>query len=75
MTVRQIKEEKIISTQDLDKRLAARDAAVKTVDVSNLPDGFQPGETIEINQKAGVQDQRQECRLMSQAPRTDRFKE
>ena len=51
MAVRQITDEKVVSLAELDRRDAARQAGVKTVDVSNLPDGFQPGETIEITQK------------------------
>jgi hypothetical protein len=53
--IKQITSEKLISTQDLDKRLAARDAAVKTVPIENVGDGFQQGETISITQSRNYQ--------------------
>jgi hypothetical protein len=51
MAVRQIKNEKVTSLENLDKQLVARQAGVKTVPVENVSDGFQPGETIETQQK------------------------
>jgi len=51
MAVRQIKNEKVTSLEDLDKQIAARQAGVRVVPVENVSNGFQPGETIETQQK------------------------
>jgi hypothetical protein len=48
--VRQIRNEEIVSTKDLDKQLVARQAGVRTVEVGNVADGLQQGEVIEVNQ-------------------------
>jgi hypothetical protein len=55
MAVRQIRNEEITSLTDLDRQLVSRQAGVRTVEVGNVADGLQQGETIEINQKPDYQ--------------------
>jgi hypothetical protein len=55
MAVRTITNEKVTSLKDLDRQLVSRQAGVRTVEVENVGDGLQQGETIEVTQSRDYQ--------------------
>lgn len=53
--IKQIKSERVVSLEDLDRQLVNRQSGTKPIPLENLGDGFRAGETVEVTQSRNYQ--------------------